>query len=66
MLVFSGQDAGAFKAEIAPVTVNIKRKDVEVTVDEHPKPQATLEGLNKLPTVFKKDGVVTAGSASVS
>ncbi|XP_077293005.1 yippee interacting protein 2 isoform X2 [Arctopsyche grandis] len=60
----AGFDAGAFNAEIAPVTVNIKRKDVEVTVDEHPKPQTTIEGLNKLSTVFKKDGVVTAGSAS--
>lgn len=26
----------------------------------------TLEKLGKLPTVFKKDGVVTAGSSSVS
>ena len=32
--------------------------------DEHPKPQTTKEQLAKLPTVFKKDGVVTAGSAS--
>lgn len=37
-----------------------------VDADEHPKPQTTLEGLGKLPLVFKKDGVVTAGSASVS
>lgn len=35
-------------------------------VDEHPRPQTTLEGLKKLPTLFKKDGLVTAGSASVS
>ena len=32
--------------------------------DEHPKPKTTVENLAKLPTVFKKDGVVTAGSAS--
>lgn len=37
-----------------------------VEVDEHPKPQTTLENLAKLATVFKKDGVVTAGSSSVS
>jgi len=43
----------------------VKRADVVVDVDEHPKPKTTLETLGKLPTVFKKDGVVTAGSASV-
>lgn len=30
------------------------------------RPQATIEGLAKLKAVFKKDGVVTAGNASVS
>lgn len=44
----------------------MKKSDVVVDVDEHPKPKTTLETLAKLPTVFKKDGVVTAGSASVS
>uniref|UniRef100_A0A0A9X037 3-ketoacyl-CoA thiolase, mitochondrial n=2 Tax=Lygus hesperus TaxID=30085 RepID=A0A0A9X037_LYGHE len=58
------QDSGVFKEEMAPVTVTVKRKEVTVDVDEHPKPQATIEVLNKLPPVFKKDGVVTAGSAS--
>ncbi len=33
-------------------------------IDEHPRPQTTLEILAKLPAVFKKDGVVTAGNAS--
>lgn len=37
-----------------------------MTADEHPKPKTTLEGLAKLPPVFKKDGTVTAGTASVS
>ncbi|GBP63373.1 3-ketoacyl-CoA thiolase, mitochondrial [Eumeta japonica] len=60
----AANDAGHFKAEMAPVTVNIKRKEVSVEVDEHPRPQTTLEGLKKLPPVFKKDGLVTAGSAS--
>jgi acetyl-CoA acyltransferase 2 len=32
--------------------------------DEHPKPETTLESISKLPPVFKKDGVVTAASAS--
>lgn len=47
------------------MTIKVKRADVVVDVDEHPKPKTTLETLGKLPTVFKKDGVVTAGSASV-
>lgn len=59
------QDAGRFAAEIAPVTIIEKRKEVQVTVDEHPRPQTTIEGLNKLPTLFKKNGLVTAGTASV-
>ncbi|KAG8329977.1 3-ketoacyl-CoA thiolase, mitochondrial [Homalodisca vitripennis] len=62
----AAHDAGVFKAELAPVTVVQKKKEVVVDVDEHPKPQTTLEVLGKLPLVFKKDGVVTAGSASSS
>ncbi|XP_059614317.1 3-ketoacyl-CoA thiolase, mitochondrial [Phlebotomus argentipes] len=59
-----GHDEGAFEAEIAPIKIKVKGKEVDFTVDEHPRPQTTLEGLAKLPTLFKKDGVVTAGSAS--
>jgi len=58
------QDAGYFKAEMAPVSIKIKRQDVNWEIDEHPKPTTTLEGLAKLSPVFKKNGVVTAGSAS--
>ena len=35
-----------------------------MTADEHPRPETKIEQLQKLPTVFKKGGVVTAGSAS--
>lgn len=47
------------------MTVKVKKADVVVDVDDHPKPNTTLETLGKLPAVFKKDGVVTAGSAFV-
>ncbi|XP_026465813.1 3-ketoacyl-CoA thiolase, mitochondrial [Ctenocephalides felis] len=57
-------DEGVFKSEIAPMSLTIKKKEVQFCVDEHPRPQTTLESLSKLPTIFKKDGVVTAGSAS--
>ena len=33
--------------------------------DEHPR-EATLESLQKLKPVFKEDGLVSAGNASVS
>ncbi|XP_034235991.1 3-ketoacyl-CoA thiolase, mitochondrial [Thrips palmi] len=57
-------DEGRFNEELAPVTIKVKKQDVQVTVDEHPRPQTTIEGLNKLNTLFKKDGTVTAGNAS--
>ncbi|XP_026755846.1 3-ketoacyl-CoA thiolase, mitochondrial [Galleria mellonella] len=60
----TSNDAGVFKSEIIPVSLTVKKKQVNVEVDEHPRPQTTLEGLKKLPPVFKKDGLVTAGSAS--
>ncbi|KAK7864268.1 hypothetical protein R5R35_009531 [Gryllus longicercus] len=60
----AANDKGYFKEELAPVTIKVKGKEVVVDVDEHPRPQTTPEGLAKLPTVFKKGGVVTAGSSS--
>jgi len=39
---------------------------VTFDVDEHPRPQTTMETLGKLPAVFQKNGTVTAGNASVS
>lgn len=59
------QDAGRFKEEIAPVPIKEKKALVDFAVDEHPRPQTTLDTLKKLPTLFKENGLVTAGSASV-
>lgn len=59
-----GLQQGAFKAEIAPFKLKIKGKEVEFEVDEHPRPKTTIESLNKLNSLFKKDGLVTAGTAS--
>jgi len=56
--------AGHFADEIVPIMLKIKRKEVEMALDEHPKPKTTIEQLAKLPPVFKKGGVVTAGGAS--
>jgi acetyl-CoA acyltransferase 2 len=56
-------NAGYFKAEIEPVKLKGKKGEESFEVDEHPR-EATIEGLSKLPAVFKKDGLVTAGNAS--
>lgn len=60
----AANDAGRFNEEMAPVQVKIKKQDTTVNVDEHPRPQTTVESLAKLKPVFQKDGLVTAGSAS--
>ncbi|CAO1623202.1 unnamed protein product [Sympodiomycopsis kandeliae] len=57
-------DEGAFKDEIVPVEVKVKKATESFTTDEHPRGSATIESLAKLPSVFKKDGTVTAGNAS--
>jgi len=56
--------AGRFADELAPIEVKGKKGPVLFAKDEHPRPDTTVEGLKKLPKVFKKDGVVHAGAAS--
>ncbi len=53
----------AFTEEIVPFEVG-GRRPYTVSVDEHPKPDTTLEGLAALRPAFAKDGTVTAGNAS--
>jgi acetyl-CoA C-acetyltransferase len=59
----SAEAKGAFAEEITPVTTG-GRKPREISVDEHPKPQTTAEGLAALRPVFESGGTVTAGNAS--
>lgn len=56
--------AGRFESQIVPVTVRRGRKEFEFSQDEHPRSDASIEGMSKLKAVFKKDGIVTAGNAS--
>jgi acetyl-CoA C-acetyltransferase/acetyl-CoA acyltransferase 2 len=58
------QAAGRFRDEIAPVEIETRKGKVTFDRDEHPRPDTTVEGLRKLPKVFKKDGVIHAGAAS--
>jgi acetyl-CoA acetyltransferase family protein len=61
----AAQEAGFFAEEIVPVTIPQKRGDpVAVSVDEHPRPDTTLEQLARLKGVVRPDGTVTAGNAS--
>jgi len=51
--------------EIVPVEAPGKKSEtVTVTQDEHPRPETTMEGLAKLPAVFREGGSVTPGNAS--
>mmetsp|Transcript_15119 Transcript_15119/g.29830 ORF Transcript_15119/g.29830 Transcript_15119/m.29830 type:complete len:400 (-) Transcript_15119:362-1561(-) len=59
------QDEGRFAQEITPVEIVTKKGTTTFSVDEHPRGgAATIESLAKLPSMFKKDGLVSAGNAS--
>ncbi len=60
----AAQEAGRFRDEIAPMEIPARKGPVTFARDEHPRPETTVEGLRKLPKVFKKDGVIHAGAAS--
>ena len=56
---------GRIAEEIVPVAVSRKKGPaVEVSTDEHPRPETTVEGLAQLKPVVRADGTVTAGNAS--
>jgi acetyl-CoA C-acetyltransferase len=56
--------AGRFNDEVIPVTVEGKKGTIAFSRDEHPFPDASLEKLAKLASVFSKTGTVTAGNSS--
>lgn len=49
---------------MAPIEISEKKKVQLVNVDEHPRPESTLDKIAKLKPVFREDGVVTAANAS--
>ncbi len=55
---------GRFAAEIEPVVLQGRKGPETISIDDHIKPDTTLEGLAKLRAAFGKDGTVTAGNAS--
>jgi len=55
---------GYFKEQILPIELKTRKGTVVFEKDEHPRADASLEGMAKLRAAFKKDGSVTAGNAS--
>jgi 3-oxoadipyl-CoA thiolase len=64
----AAQDAGRYVGEVIPIDVPVGRRGetVTVSIDEHPRPETTMEQLAKLKPAFRRDasGSVTAGNAS--
>ncbi|MCM3357190.1 acetyl-CoA C-acyltransferase [Psychrobacillus sp. MER TA 171] len=57
-------DENRFSNEIIPVKyTNQKGQEVIIEIDEHPRPETSLDKLNRLSPIFK-EGTVTAGNAS--
>ena len=59
----AAQASGAFKAEIAPVTVAGRKGDVVIDSDEQPG-KCDVSKITSLKPAFKKDGTITAASSS--
>ncbi len=55
---------GVFDDEIVAVTLKDRKGEKVIDRDESPRPETSFDGLQKLRTVFQKDGTVTAGNAS--
>jgi 3-oxoadipyl-CoA thiolase len=62
----AAQASGFLAEEIIPITVPGKRRGetLEVSIDEHPRSDTTLDTLAKLKPLFGPEGTVTAGNAS--
>ena len=61
----AAKESGFLDAQITPVIIPATKKTPEkrVEVDEHPRPETTMEGLAKLRAIYE-GGVTTAGNAS--
>ena len=61
----AADESGFLKKQIMPVVIPATKKTPEIVIakDEHPRPESTIEGLQKLRPVYE-GGVTTAGNAS--
>lgn len=53
-----------FKTEMTEIKIMTKKGEIIINKDEHPKPDVTLEKISAMKSLFKKDGLVTAATAS--
>jgi acetyl-CoA C-acetyltransferase len=58
-------ETGAFEAEITPISVAAKGGPVTIAKDEHPQ-KVSPEKIPTLKPAFRKDGTITAASASAN
>jgi 3-oxoadipyl-CoA thiolase len=57
--------AGFFQGEVVAVPIPQRKAEPKIfAIDEHPRPDTTLEALAKLKPIVKEGGTVTAGNAS--
>jgi 3-oxoadipyl-CoA thiolase len=66
MRAVAAHAAGFFAEEIVPVPTGGRAGEAhgQVAIDEHPRPDTTLDGLAKLKPLFRTPGTITAGNAS--
>jgi 3-oxoadipyl-CoA thiolase len=58
-------DSGRFNSEVVPVSVPQRKGDpIQVTTDERPRRDTSMEALGRLRPAFRKIGTVTAGNSS--
>ncbi len=57
-------EGGRFAEEIAPVRVQGRKGETVIDRDEHPRFDATLDSMAKLPPAFRENGTVHAGNSS--
>lgn len=61
----NAQKKGYLAEEITPVTIKDRRgKSINIDLDEHPRPNTTIEKLGALKPIVKTKGTVTAGNSS--
>jgi acetyl-CoA C-acetyltransferase len=59
----AAQADGHFTSQIVPVEVSGKKGPTQFAMDEHNRPDTTLEALARLKPVFRPNGTITAGNA---
>jgi acetyl-CoA C-acetyltransferase len=62
-LAVQASEEGRLPEEIVPITIESKKGDTTVEIDEAPRGDASLEALAKLKPIFVKEGTHTAGNA---